>query len=192
MNRKSLWIVVILSGLFFINSHKLYADEMEVKFKDIARQIANEFSKKASLAAREHPISSEEEERQGKLFYGWQDELRTLIKANPKSIWADDAQYTLATLNAADPKQEASELEYLMKQYPNMHLEDWTREMLTPIVPNPSIPFDQGVRIILCLDYKQLGDTVKLKYMCEESMKKYPDKAKVFEKLLNTPSSVKR
>ncbi len=163
-------------------------DEMESRFKNISSQIAKEFSQTVSPEGKQYEVSEKQREdnfsRQSRLFKEWQEELRNLIKANPKSIWADDAQYIIATLNAANPKKQALELEYLLKEYPNMHIEDWTRENLAIIMPNPKIPFEIIVRLQLCSDYKQSGDTAKLKQMCEESMKKYPDKAKIFEKLL--------
>ena len=47
----------------------------------------------------------------------------------------------------------------------------------------PNGPIGLAVRIQLCVDYKQLGDTEKLKNMCKESIKEYPDKEKIFRKL---------
>lgn len=179
-------VLIIAFGILFLSVflHKTYADEIEGRFKDVSSQIAKEFTQ-ASPAGKETTVSDKEREdifaRQARLFKEWQEELRSLIKADPQSIWAEDAQYIIATLNAGNPKQETIELECLLKEYPNVHIEDWTRETLALIIPNK--PIDQVARMALCFNYKELGDIEKLKKMCKESIQKYPEKAKFFEKL---------
>lgn len=78
------------------------------------------------------------------------------------------------------------ELEYLLKKYPNMHIENWTKENLFFI---PAIPIDLCVRLELCLAYKELGEVEKLKQLCEESKREFPEKTLVFEKFLRDITS---
>lgn len=101
--------------------------------------------------------------------------LRRFIQLNPDSIWADDAQYIIATLNASLPDQGAKELEYLLEKYPDMHAEEWTKANL-PIIPtNMAL----AVRFELLLHYKRSGNNDKLKALYEESIKKFPDLKKM-------------
>jgi len=186
MNLKSAGIIV-LNLLFFFNTYALDNNEVENKFKDITKQIAVDFQ--GELSAASAPGKEENVVIETNLV-DCRNELKGLIKTNPESIWADDAQYIIAILNTANPRQEALELEYLLKEYPDMHIEDWTRETLPILMPNSKIPFEIVVRLQLCLDYKQSGDTEKLKQIYYESVKKYPDKAKIFEKFLYETSPI--
>lgn len=160
---------------------------MEVSFKDICIQMAKEWEKipkETDKIADSDLIGFESH------LTEWKSALRDLIKTNPQSIWADDAQYIIATLNAGNFKQEMWEYEYLLKEYPNIHIEDWTQEMLGGILSKPKdMTFEEAARFFLCFDYKQLGEVEKLKNICEESIKKYPNKAKIFEKFLQSDTT---
>ncbi|MEI8349905.1 MAG: hypothetical protein WCI77_07105 [Candidatus Omnitrophota bacterium] len=180
MNRRWRGLIIFVS-LFFLNVCNLYADEMESKFKDIITQIAADLQVESSVGKG---LEKEKGAAIENNLVECQSKLKSLIKTNPQSIWADDAQYVIAILSATNPKQEALELEYLLKEYPSMHIEDWTREAFAIAMPNQKIPFEVMVRLQLCMDYKKCGDTEKLKHICEESIKKYPEKAKIFENLL--------
>ena len=180
----------LFSGVFFVTPYTAYANQTEEEFKNICGIIAKEFSETVSPAGEEYAVSDEEIEetfvRQRKLFKEWQKELKNLIRLSPDSIWADDAQYIIATLNAGNYSQQVVELEYLLRNYPNSHIEDWTKENLFFI---PVAPIDLVVRLELCLAYKELGEVEKLKQLCEESKRKFPEKALVFDKLLTDITS---
>jgi len=180
MNRKFLGSIILISILFFGLS-SLRADDAESMFKDTIKQIAADLQSESTAGeglAKEKSIAIEKD------LVICQNKLRVFVKNNAQSIWADDAQYVIAILSATNPQQEALELEYLLREYPNMHLEDWTRDALSLIMPSRDIPFEVMVRMQLCMDYKQSGETKKLTYICEESIKKFPEKAKIFESLL--------
>jgi hypothetical protein len=162
-----------------INTSSMSVDPSEGRFKTIVSNIGK------ALTAAASPTGKEYTGQQDKAFFTnlgeSLNELRSFVRENPESIWADDAQYIIATLSAGNPKQEALELEYLLKNYPNMHIEDWTKENLNDVIPNG--PIGLTVRLQLCMDYKQLADAEKLKNICAESIKEYPDKEKIFRKL---------
>ncbi len=112
------------------------------------------------------------------------EELRSLVRSNPHSVWAADAQYIVAAYSMIlDPKQQTIELAKLLKDYPDIHLQDWTKENLGFLMPKTfgELP----LRVLLCVLYKQLGETEKLKNLCYESISKFPDKRQVFERILN-------
>jgi hypothetical protein len=109
-----------------------------------------------------------------------------LIKQDPKSIWADDAQYIISVLSIENKSKQAEELEYLLKEYPDFHIEDWTKTNLGLLIPSNISPY--LARLELCMLYKEIGDTEKLKISCEEGIKAYPEKADKFEKILGSLS----
>jgi len=173
-----------------VDNEKNRADEMEIKFKELAKQIAIDLQTQASYyeSKEKTEMSKEKSKIADRRIGECKNELKNLIKANPRSIWADDAQYIVTTLDVGNTKQHALDLEILLKEHPNMHIENWTKETLVRIMPNPNLPLEESVKIQLGFDYKELGETEKLKLLCEESIKKYPDKANVFEKLAQTNS----
>ena len=182
------WLAIIIFVLLFSS---VYADEIEGVFKDICLSIKGQVNIPLEEQYRISQGTSTDKNVQNKvgslpsLSKEWQDELRALIKRDPNSIWSDDAQYIIANLYALQnmPKQEAVELERLLTEYPNMHVEDWTRQTLSSIIPNAAD--DLPVRTILCTYYKQSGEIEKLKQLCNESIKKYPKNSKIFELMLN-------
>lgn len=186
MSKKWLGAIIFILSLCF-NNYYACADEMEVGFKDISVQMAKEWGKipkEAAEVANNDFIGFERH------LTEWKSALKGLINTNPSSIWADDAQYIIAILNAGNFKQEMLEYEYLLKNYPDMHIEDWTQETLAGIVSKPKdMTFEEGARFSLCFDYKYLGETEKLKNICEESILKYPDSANIFEKFLQPATS---
>ncbi|MDD4894790.1 MAG: hypothetical protein PHW54_05705 [Candidatus Omnitrophica bacterium] len=184
MFNKWLWAIILVLLLSF-NNHSAYADEIESGFKGVSTQIAKEWERlqdKAnnSAAIEKYSISFENH------IPGWGNALRELINQEPKSIWADDAQYIIAAVfSATNLKKQALEYEYLLKNYPDMHIEDWTQETLKDLLRKfKDVSYEQMARIDLCMLYKTFGEKEKLNKLCEESIKKYPDKAKYFEKIL--------
>ena len=129
-----------------------------------------------------YTTSKEGVKRTAQLLSEWQEGLRDLIQLAPDSIWADDAQYILSILYADNPQQQAVESEYLLKAYPNMQFEEWTKEKLTWMMPSVSPSLDIRVQLAIC--YKQLGDNEKLKQFCEESIKRFPERRAIFERFL--------
>ena len=168
MDKKKLMIFCFIIISLIAGNCKIYADQIESNFKNICLIIAKNMS----------PAGSESELKECK------ERLKGIVRSNPDSIWANDAQYLILMLSTTDTPQHIAEAEYILKHYPNVHFENLTKETLPMLMPNENIPFEVMVRMELCLDYKELGETEKLKYMCEESIKKYPDRAKVFEKFL--------
>lgn len=179
------FVILLISTLFL----KAYADEVEAKFKDICIALAKELSQTIAPIGRENAVSDKEREdtftRQRKLFKECQEELRGIIETNPRSVWGDDAQYVIAALSIEDPKQQATELERVLKDYPDIRLEDWTQEKLGFLLPKNVD--EQIVRLELCILYRQLGEADKLKNLFEESIKKFPEKTLLFERMLKKP-----
>ena len=180
--------IFIFLLLVSFNAHDAYSDEMEIKFKEIGNQIQGDLKTEQQIEEEVHfkgktytQSDVEKIKIAERRLKKCKNELRDLIKKYPRSIWADDAQYMITTLEAGDIKQQVLDLEYLLKEYPDMQLEEWTRK--TIIAPNPSMSFKYIIMSELCLNYDELGETEKLKHMCEEAIKEYPDKA-VFKKLL--------
>ncbi|MDD5109393.1 MAG: hypothetical protein PHC29_07855 [Candidatus Omnitrophica bacterium] len=162
-------LTIILSLLFFsVFLHKSYADQVEKNFKDLSLVLVKESSQTLSPTDKYENLI---------------EELRNLVRANPHSIWAADAQYLIATFSVTDPQRKLKELEKILKDYPNIHLQDWTKEKLGSLLPK--IVDEQIVRIELSILYKQLGETKKLKKLTEESIKKFPEKAYLFKEILN-------
>ncbi len=187
------WLgTIIFILLLFCNNYYASADEIEVSFKDTCIQMAKEWGKipnEASKVVNSDLIGFESN------LTKWKSQLKELINTNPKSIWADDAQYIIASLNAGNFKQEMLEYEYLLKNYSDMHIhiEDWTQETLVGILSKPKdMTFEEGARFFLCFDYKYLGEMEKLKNICEESVKKYPNNAKIFERFLQSATSASK
>lgn len=184
-------LTILFSALFVLGLfHNTYADEIEQKFKDVCVALAKESSRTISPTGKDNAVSDKEIEetftRQRKLFKEWQEELRGLIKTSPQSIWADDAQYIISALSIEDPKQNAIELELVLSNYPDIKIEDWTKENLLLLLPSKLD--EQIVRLELCSLYKQLGETEKLNNLAEESIKKFPEKTELFQEMLNRKS----
>ena len=115
-------------------------------------------------------LSSEAEKRIDKNYDIQLKRLKNFVETNPKSIWADDAQYILATLIPEKyPEQSAPEYEYLLETYPNMALEEWTKTNLPWIRPSD---IHIVVRFSLMMAYKRLGEKDKLKQLVDETIKK--------------------
>jgi hypothetical protein len=168
---------VIFVLLFSLNYLVAFGDDTDDKFKNIVTKI------EGLIYSANGKFTKEQNEAGFSLISIYASELRDFVRNYPNSVLADDAQYIISVFSAGNPLKESRELEYLLENYPDAHIEDWTSKALTAIIPKP--PLDLAVRFILCFDYKQLGDTKKLKRLCEESINKYPDKAKVFEKLMS-------
>jgi len=158
------------------------------QFKQITLPIAKEFAATVSPPGPEYAASDAEIEetfaRQRILNQEWIEKLKAFVKNNPQSIWADDAQYIITVLSFDNPPQEALELEYLLREYPNMHIEDWTRNTHVYMMPGDDIPVEVVTRITLAFNYAHSGSTDKFRQICEESANKYPDRAGAFEALL--------
>lgn len=182
------WLGIIFFVLLLsFNNYSAYADEMEISFKDICVRMAQVWGgipEETSIIANSDLVGFESH------LIEWRSVLRQLITTNPESIWADDAQYIIAALNAGNFRQEMLEYEYLLKNYPNIHIEDWTQEALVGIFSKPKyMTFEEGARFSLCFDYKYLGEVEKLKNICAESVEKYPNNAKIFENFLQSATT---
>jgi len=121
--------------------------------------------------------------REKKLMTEWRAELKGLVAQDPKSIWADDAQYVVAVLNAENPQEEIKELEELLARYPDFKIEDWTKKYVI-IVPSNISP--AMATVDLCVLYKKMGELDKLRSTCEKGMKNFPEDASLFKKILDS------
>jgi len=181
--KKKLFLFVSL--ILFTNAYFSYADEIEQKFKTIGEAIKEEFYKTVKPIGSQYEISDEEREdnylHQIKLFKEWQKELKKLVETKPNSIWADDAQYLMATLNIkdnnSDIKQRSSELEYLIEKYPSIHIEQWTKDNIVLVRIPKKISDDVWVRCELIFEYQQIGDNKKAEALYRKSRDEFPDYA---------------
>ena len=191
MRKKWLWITLLGIIVFYgIISLYYYTFTLEGKFRRIGLGIAKEFAESTSPVGPKHAVSDAEREktfaRQGKLLKKWQDGLRDLIKQDPESIWADDAQYLIAALNTENPLKEAKEMETLLTDYPDFRIEEWTKKYLVILVGSNISPLT--VTLTLCMLYKKINEFEKLKSLCEEAMKRFPQEAYIFESILKSAS----
>ena len=114
------------------------------------------------------------------ITYRWQ--LKSFAETHPESIWADDAQYIFALLDASEGML-VPELEYLLVHFPNAEAEPWPRQTL-PFIPEES-PLDLSVRKELCINYFNLKEKRKLRHIVKTSIQKYPDQAEIFQSFLD-------
>lgn len=172
-----------IAVLFFIFISALYAyADSEEEFKSICLTIAKDFNEVMSFENAESVPPELEKRGEDNIILNING-LKRIVQANPQSIWADDAQYILASLRMRYSfKQHASELEYLLEKYPDINIEEWTRVNLPWLIPD-NVPIT--VRIELLTDYKELGNEDKLKTLYDESIKKFPEKERLFTNIIN-------
>lgn len=170
----------IIIALFIFISFSIYGyanDEEE--FKNTCLVIADVFNKLTSFKnAADMPDGFNK--RAEKIFAIQSQYLKRFVQLNPDSIWVDDAQYIFANLKGRYPEQAAEELEYLLEKYPNINIEDWTKSTLPSLI---SIDPDFDTRLQLLAYYQLSGEKAKLKALCDESIKKFPEKAQFFKKI---------
>lgn len=178
--KRVMWFKIV-AVLFFILISALYAyADSEGEFKSICLAIAKDVSEIMSFKDAES-VPAELEKRVEDNLALQSQELRRIVQANPQSIWADDAQYILASLNARYPQQQANELEYLLKKYPDINIEEWTKVNLPWMTPD-NTPI--AVRIELLTYYKESANEDKLKMLYDESIKKFPEKEQLFTNII--------
>ena len=98
-------------------------DEIEQNFKDTSMALEKEAMQILSPSSDATTATDK--------YKNLIEELRSLVRTNPHSVWAADAQYIIANYSMIlDPKQQAIELAKLLKDYPDTHLQDWTKEKL--------------------------------------------------------------
>jgi len=167
-------IVVNLVAVFILfTSFQVFADEAENNFKKICNDLNDILYEKVSPVK----ASDNETEKQTLSRYldKWNNEFLDFSNSYPSSIWADDALYLIGSLNWQDRKKQTSSLEYLLSRYPNIHLEDWTRQNME--VPSKAENSDRILVLIeLLMNYDYLGDIEKIKIRCSELVKEEPEK----------------
>lgn len=146
----------------------------ESTFKAVAQKIAA-LDQKAIKAGKAGPDWAEKSQ-------AYRKSLKKLVKADPKSEWADDAQYLVGVLSEAD-KLDIPEKENFLLTYPEAKAEEWTQKKLDYIVPT-KLSLDLSVRMDLCLAYARRQEIDKLKKLADESSAKYPDRALFFKTLV--------
>lgn len=171
-----------IAVLFFIFISALYGyAEDEGKFKSICLTIAKDFAEVMSFENAESVPPELEKRGEDNIILNING-LKRIVQANPQSIWADDAQYILAILKARYPEQQANELEYLLEKYPDINIEEWTKTNLPWLIPD-NVPIT--VRIELLTYYKESANEDKLKTLYDESIKKFPEKERLFTNIIN-------
>jgi len=186
--RKIIFCFTLISLLIISSCSNV--DAIGQQFKQISIPIAKEFASTAKPSGQEAEMSNKDAERQIILLEETREKLKVFVDNNPDSLWADDAQFLLASLSVGSPKQEAFEYEYLLREYPDMLLEDWTMNTLVFLAPSEGVPVDLLARLALAINYLQAGEISKLQRLCDESITKYPDRADRFEYLLKIQQSM--
>ncbi|MFC1593879.1 hypothetical protein ACFL38_00955 [Candidatus Omnitrophota bacterium] len=185
MMKNSLPIIFSVALVLFVSGCSTPDNTAEKEFKSTVLAMKQEFVKTEDLLGK-NGVSDEELVKsfayQKDLIKEWVKELKKVVKHSPANIWADDAQYIISTLYAGSPQLEIQELEHLLKNYPDIHIEQWTRENLPDIAQQA----DMGcfARISLCLLYRKLQYVNELKALGEESINKCPEKEKILEQIL--------
>ncbi len=152
----------------------------ESVFKSVAQKIAA-LDQKAIKAGKTGPDWAEKSQK-------YRKSLKAIVKADPKSKWADDAQYLVGVLSEAD-KLDIPEKEFFLKTFPDGKAEEWTQEKLGYIVPT-KLSLDLSVRMDLCLAYIRVPEKEKLKTLVTESSAKYPERELFFKTLLKKSESI--
>ncbi len=152
----------------------------ESVFKSVAQKIAA-LDQKAIKAGKAGPDWAEKSQK-------YRKSLKAIVKATPKSKWADDAQYLVGVLSEAD-KLDIPEKEFFLQTYPDGKAEEWTLKQLDYIVPS-KLPLDLSVRMDLCLAYIRVPEKEKLKALVAESATKYPDRELFFKTLLKKSEGI--
>ena len=149
-----------------------YTNEIESRFKNIANEMI------AGLRDSAARMDGKFDARVPR----WRNEFKEIVDSPFAGIWADDAQYLISTLNRTDPKLEINDLEELSQKFPEMHIEEWTKENLGSLLPKN---VDKcSIQTYLCALYIQTGEKTNLKGACEEGIKHCPDKADFFKVIL--------
>ncbi len=152
----------------------------ESVFKSVAQKIAA-LDQKAIKAGKTGPDWAEQSQK-------YRKSLKAIVKVDPKSVWADDAQYLVGVLSEAD-RLDIPEKEFFLKSFPDAKAEEWTLKKLDYIVPT-KLSLDLTVRMDLCLAYIRMPEKEKLKALVAESSAKYPDRALFFNTLLKKAEGI--
>ena len=177
-----------LIALFLTPSLVFAGQDIEQNFKRISLEISKDFKEHVGQRLSDDQLK-EENERSRKRYNEWITELKNLKIQEPNSIWSDDAQYLICIMYAGlgDNQAQKKELESLLKQYPDFHIEDWTKQNLQSMIPS-NVSVSQTMQE-LCYIYLSLKEVDEMKSLAENGMKRFPEETDRFKQILELAKS---
>lgn len=200
MKKIKLFFMLLTLMIAFANSD-VFADSLESQFKSIIKQFSN---KMPDLIRLPYENVSENErsetlEWERKNYKKWASQLEIAISQSKSDSWVDDAAYLLVYFKKSlsglkneylqiDTSYEISLLKELIDKYPFFSIEKWSINNLYAIYAdfgNPEIPDIVKLHLDIFAIYFGSRDWEKTKEFGEMAIKKYPNYAYKFEKVLN-------
>ncbi|MBF0569207.1 MAG: hypothetical protein HQL18_00300 [Candidatus Omnitrophica bacterium] len=131
--------------------------------------IVAEMPPELSAGKKNNPGFEKEYARNERLLVQQIRKLRAIVRRDPKSQWADDAQFLITVFNVDSPAGERiKDLELLIENYPHATLEASTKKHFASFFSEHRAEHvASDAREDLCQLYRDTNETVKYQHTCK-------------------------
>ncbi|MFH1363961.1 MAG: hypothetical protein ABIH45_07135 [Candidatus Omnitrophota bacterium] len=151
-------IFILVVMVFFLIPFNVYSSSSGSDFKNICLEMIEEYnsslksSSESAIDAAE--ANNEEETRLRHLLEKWRPEFKNIVERDPDSIWADDAQFLSIVTSDSFVYLEGADIKNLLEKYPNLKIENWTKENLPFLSILASPLLVEELKILLLIYHK--------------------------------------